>query len=65
MFQIKELCAWYGVGYETMRRILKEEGVIPQDDTGRGNRKRLPLSKLVPVFKKYGRPPGITLTIEF
>ncbi len=63
MYRIKDLCNWYSVGYHTMRKTLIEEGVIPDSDRGKGNRRRLSLSQLQPIFKKYGHPTGITLSL--
>ena len=64
MFRIKDLCGWYKVSYETMRKTLIAEGIIHSTDAGKGNRPRLSLSQLTPIFAKYGRPNGITLSLE-
>lgn len=63
MFSIKDLCGWYGVGYQKMREELIEVGVIPNTDKGKGNRKRLSLLQLSPVFKKFGIPKDLKLKL--
>jgi hypothetical protein len=64
MFRIKDLCGWYGVGYEAMRKTLIAEKIIPTTDHGKGNRPRLSLSQLRPIFMKFGTPKGLTLSLE-
>ncbi len=55
---------WYNCGYEKMRETLISEGVLPKNDKGRGNRKRLALSQLKPIFDKYGYPKDLKLQLN-
>lgn len=64
MYSMKDLCGWYNVGREKMRETLLQEGVIPATDKGKGNRARLSLSQLQPIFKKYGYPKGLHLQLS-
>lgn len=63
MYSVKDLCGWYGCGYKRMRKVLLKTGVISQDDHGRGNRERLGLAQLEPLFRVYGMPKNLTLQL--
>lgn len=62
MYTIKELKAWYGVGYKTLRKKLLALGIIAPDDRGKGNRERLSYRRLKPFFDEYGKPKDLRLT---
>lgn len=64
MYDIKDLCKWYNRHPQTIKKRLVEEGIVPPGG-GKGRRKPLSLTQLMPIFRKYGRPLGISLTLDF
>lgn len=64
MYRIKDLCQWYNLGYDAMRRTLVAEGILTKDEARKRGPRTLSLSQLQPLFKKYGQPKGLTLSLD-